>query len=511
MLAGRQLEFEDYLAILRRQRRLLIILATLGLGVGYLLARVLPKRYTSKTLVLVQEPTVSESYVKPVVTADDLDQRLASMQEQILSRTRLQHIIEKFGLYKEDINRRPMEELVERLRKLITITPLKPMAETRSRSLPGFDVSVTASTAKLAQEICVEVTKMYMEQNLHLHQQQAEDTTQFLTNQLNQAKSELDAQDAKLAAFKSRHIGQLPDNEQTNMNLITGLIPQLEAATQALNRAEQDKAFTQSLLSQQLTTWKASQEGKDPRTLEEQLNKLQTDLATLRTHDTDDHPDVVRTRNDIAQLKKEIAAAAAKEGGDQSEPQNAKVPVAEPPQIQQLRAQLHQYELAIRQKSDEQNQLQKQLKDMQARIQLSPVVEQEFKALTRDHQTALDFYNDLLKKRNQSEMATDLERRQEGEQFRVLDPPSLPEKPSFPNRLIFSLGGFAGGLALGAGFALVLEWRDKSLRTERDIELWLRVPTLALIPSMEPSVGKALRTVRAATAKRNLTTLTISS
>jgi len=123
-------------------------------------------------------------------------------------------------------------------------------------------------------------------------------------------------------------------------------------------------------------------------------------------------------------------------------------------------------------------------------VQLSPMIQQEFKGLTRDHQTALDFYNDLLKKRNESEMATELERRQQGEQFRVLDPPSLPERPSFPNRPLFSLGGLGAGLTVGLGLAQLAESRDRSMRTKRDVELYLGVRPLVLIPSADQATGK---------------------
>ena len=119
---------------------------------------------------------------------------------------------------------------------------------------------------------------------------------------------------------------------------------------------------------------------------------------------------------------------------------------------------------------------------MQSKLQLTPAIAQEYKALTRDYQTALNIYNDLLKKQSDSEMATDLERRQQGEQFRVLDPPSLPQRPTFPNRRVFGLGGFAGGLAFGLAIVFALEAQDTTFRTERDVEPMLKLPTLAMIP-----------------------------
>ncbi len=487
MIGHRQLTFDDYLAILRRRRWVLAIPAVLGAVIAYLISLTLPNQYTSQTLVLVTQPTVPESYVKPVVT-EDLNQRLATMQEQILSRSRLEPIIQRFGLYKDEINRVPMEDLVNRLRKTIVVTPVEPMAETRARDLPGFYVNVTANDGRLAQEICAEVTSMFMEENLRLRQEQAEDTTQFLSKQLEGAKAKLDEQDEKLAVFKRRYIGGLPEDEQTNLGLLTGLNTQLDTANQALSRAQQDKSFTESMLSQQMAAWQASQSGHNPQTLEKDLSDLQNQLVSLQARYTDDHPDVIKVKNDIAQLKKKLAAIDAQNASD-AQKQNEK-PAAEPAQIQQLRAQIHQYEQIIREKSAQQEEIQQQIKLYQGRVQLSPMVEQQYKQLTRDYQTALDLYNDLLRKRSQSAMATDLERRQQSEQFRVLDPASLPQKPSYPNRPLFALGGLGGGLALGIGIAFVLEMRDTTLRTERDVEFFLKVPTLALVPSVDLGIPK---------------------
>src|SRR5712692_6574534 len=251
MTLQRELTLQDYLPILRRKHRMIIIPAILGALAGYLICLALPAKYTSHTAVLVEQPTVPDNYVKPVVS-EDLNQRLASMQEQILSRTRLQHLIEQFGLYGNATKRVPMEDAVEQLRKAISVTPLNPMAGTRSAELPGFNVDVTLGEGRLAQQICKEITSMFMEQNVHLRQQQAEDTTQFLAKQLDDAKAKLDDQDAKLAELQSRYVGELPEDDKTNLTLLAGMTPQLEAATQALNQAQQDKAFTESLLNQQL-------------------------------------------------------------------------------------------------------------------------------------------------------------------------------------------------------------------------------------------------------------------
>ncbi len=486
----RELELNDYIAILRRKWLIILSLALLGGGLGYGLTRVLPKRFTSQTLVLVAQPTVPGDYVKPVVS-EDTNQRLASMQQEILSRTRLEPVIQQFGLFGANANQVSMEELVDRLRKTVTVTPIEPMTETKSQGLPGFTIGVTFENPHLAQQICSTITSMFMEENLRLRQQQAEQTTQFIAQELDDAKSKLDGEDAKLAVFKRRYLGSLPDEQQANLNLLMGFTSQLDAVTQELSRAQQDKAFAESVLGQQLSAWQATQNGQNPETFDKELSALQAQLTELESKYTDDHPDVIRMKNDIDTLKKKMADA-----DDQKKvvaDTVTKEPV-EPTQIQALRAQIHQYGQLIRQKSAQQEELQQQIKLYQERVQSSPAIEQEYKELTRGYTTALDFYNDLLKKRDQSAMATDLERRQQGEQFQVLDPANLPAEPSFPKKSLFSLGGLGGGLGLGLALAFWLELQDTSLRNGRDAETLLQLPVLASIPEISELPSKKTTT-----------------
>jgi polysaccharide chain length determinant protein (PEP-CTERM system associated) len=451
---------------------------------AYTISLFLASRYTSETVVLVEEPAVPESLVKPVISGD-ANQRLATMQEQILSRTRLQQIIEKFGLYKEEASRISMEDMVALLRKSITVSPVRAMAETRASGLPGFTVSVMANQAYTAQQICTEITSFFMQQNVLIRERRAEDTTDFITRQLTDSKRKLDAQDAKLADFQRRYMGELPDQMQTNFSLLTGLSTQLEATSQALNRAQQDKMFIQNILDQQpLVRTAVSAAPADPDILQKQLENLQSRLATLQPQYTDAHPDVRRLKKDIAQLQRKIEEESANR---KSQPPVAEkdVVVAETPRVQQLRAQLYQINRTIEEKTAEQSRVQQEISKLQSKLQLTPAIAQEYKALTRDYQTAVNVYNDLLKKQSDSEMATDLERRQQGEQFRVLDPPSLPQKPTYPNRRVFGVGGFMGGLAFGLAIVFALELQDTTLRTERDVERILKLPTLAMIPLLE--------------------------
>jgi polysaccharide chain length determinant protein (PEP-CTERM system associated) len=482
-MTQRELTPGDYLAMFRRRWVLITVFAVIGAPLAYGISLFLPSKYVSQTLVLVDQQTVPTEFVRPVDTTN-ISQRLSSMQQQILSRTRLEPMIRQFGLYAKDVNSTSMDTLVVRLQKSIEVTPVQPMAQTQATNLPGFFVNVTLDNPRTAQQVCTAITSMFIEQSLSLRQQHSKDTTQFLSQQLLDAKAQLDQQDAKLATFKSRYIGALPDEEQANLNLLTGLTSQLDAATQALARAQQDKSFAESMVAQQLAAWQESQGGRNPDTLDQQLGVLQTQLASLEARYTEDYPDVIKTKNDIASLQKKIAENEGPKGvTDATKSPRSSI---EPLQITQLRAQVHSFEQVIVEKTKEQEQIKQQIRLYQDRIQSSPVVEEQYKELTRGYQTALDSYNDLQKKRDQSAMATELDRQQEGEQFRVLDPANLPDTPSFPNRPLFALGGLAGGLGLGLGLAFLLEMRDTSMRTERDIEFVLRLPVLAMVPEIAP-------------------------
>ena len=459
-------------------------LGAIGLGATF----VLPKRYTSETMVLVEQPSVGPEYVKPVVT-EDLNHRLASMKEQILSRTRLQPIIEKFGLYAEVRGRVHIEDLVERLRTAVEIKPLEPTPGTQSRQLPGFYVDVTFDSPQIAQQICTEITSMFLEQNARERKQQANETTSFLSKQLEEAKKNLDDQDAKFAQFKRQYLGSLPEEEQSNLNILTGMNAQLEANTQALSRAHQDKAFNESLIGQQEANWKASQTGQNPETAEQQLGALQDQLTSLQARYTSEHPDVIKLKSQIEELKKRMAGAPK---NNPSASGSTQASAAEPPQIQQLRAKLRQDDMNIADLTKRQSQIQDEIRQLQSRVQASPMVEQQMKELTRNYQTAQDFYNDLLKKRQNAGVAGDLESQQESEQFRVLDPPSMPDRPSFPKKAYFAGGGLGGGLALGLAILCLIAMGDKSMHTERDVELALKLPVLALVPVLEAlSQGKS--------------------
>ena len=483
MMGHRQFGWDDYVAIWHRRRRWIVLPLILGPVLLYVIALLLPSRYESDTLVLIQRQIIPNNLVQSTVT-QDLNGRVVSLQQQVLSRTRLEPLIKRYELFKDEAAGQPMELLVEELRKAITLTPVKPIVRSRDETLPGFSIGVTLSTARSAQQVCADLTSMFIEENLRQREQSARGTTNFLQSQADDAKRQLDEQDAKLADFKRRHIHELPDEAQTNLKLLDSLNGQLQSTTQTLSRLQQDRTYTESLLAQQVAAWKAALATGDkaaPQTLEQQLTAMQNMLDTLEAQYTQDYPDVVKLKAEIAQVKKKLHDQGP--GPETKTEAEAQRPSgSEPPHIQQLRSALRAYGDAIGAQSKTQQRLQEQIELLQSRIQMIPVVEQEYKEITRDYQTAQGFYNDLLKKKNESGMATDMEQRQQGEQLIIMDPANLPESPTFPNRPLFALGGLGGGFFLGLILAWLLEMRDKSLRNEKDIEACLGLPTLAMVP-----------------------------
>lgn len=476
MLGHRELTMQDYIRILKRRFWIILVCAVAFLGVGLGLTRIIPARFVSQTLVIVQQQQVPKDYVEPVIT-ENLDSRLASLREQILSRSRLEPIIQRYSLFANSKN--TMDDRVELTRKAIKVTPISSGEKTMS----GFYISFSAPSARTAQQVCSEITSLFLSESISAREQSAEGTTAFLSQQLADAKRTLDEQDAKLAAFQEKYLGRLPGQEQSNLSTLQALTTQLDAATQSLNRMQQDETFIEAVIAQQTSDLQRTDpaSGVTADTLQSELRTLIAQKKELEALYTPDYPDVVALSHKIAEKQKDIALASA-------HPPPAKAAVAisrpNPPQLQQARAQLRGIQQSIANQKREQARIAQQVRSYEARIESSPAVEAQFKQITRDHETALQFYNTLLTKMNASSMATDLERRQQGEQFQVLDAANLPQEASFPNPKVFASGGFAAGLCLGMFIVAVLEYRDTTLRDERDIFAFTKLPTLALIPHM---------------------------
>jgi polysaccharide chain length determinant protein (PEP-CTERM system associated) len=487
-MENRELNIDDYLAMLGRRLKVILIPALLAPLAGFAISYAFPAKYASQSLVLVEAAKIPDAVVQQVFT-EDLAQHIATIQQRVLSASRLKPMIDRIGLAKNGQN---MEDVADNIRLNMTIEPVvTDLSEVglagrrkpgQSRSpVPGFYVIYTASNAGEAQQICSDLTSMLLKEDFQARDDVTQGTTLFLTKQVEDAKQSLDDLDKRLAAFKDQHMGRLPGDEDNNMKILMGLNSQLDANTQTLNRATQDKSYAESLLAQQISTWKTAQSANNPQTLQQQLSQLQAQLIDLQGKYTDDHPDVIKTRTDIAEVKKKLAEVndATAKGTDSA---NDKESGTEPPEIKQLRLQIHQYQDLIAQTNRDQKKLQEEIAVYQSRVAASPAIEEQYKELARDYDNAQKVYQDDLAKQSTSKMATQAEQQQQGEQMVLLNPATLPDSPSFPNRLFFAGGGLGAGLGLGLGLALWLELRDKCIRSETDAEAALGLPMLVAVP-----------------------------
>jgi polysaccharide chain length determinant protein (PEP-CTERM system associated) len=486
MIQNREYTMDDYLAIFRRRAKLIMIPMLLGPLAGFFVSYAFAPKYTSQSLVLVEGQKVPENMVQPVVS-EDLTQRVATLQQQVLSANDLAVVINRVYPGKS-----PQESslIVDTIRNNMTMEPVitnltdigggKKKAGNGS-PVPGFYVEYKASNPREAQQVCNELTSLLLSENLKSIQAAATGTSDVLNKGIEDAKRNLDDFDAKLAAFKKQYVGQLPGDEENNMKILMGLNSQLEANTQTLNRAQQDKSYAESVMSQQLATWKSSQSSTNPVTLERQLSDLQTQLLELQAKYTEDHPDVIKTKADIAEVKKKLAEinSASAETGDAA---NTKASAGEPPEIQRLRLELHQYSELIATATRDQKRLEQEIATYQGRVSLSPTVEEQYKLLTRDYDNAQKNYQDLLAKKSSADETVRMINQSQGESMVQLNPADLPDAPSFPNRLLFAGGGLGAALAVGFALAIWIELRDTAIRGEADAEAALELPMLASVP-----------------------------
>jgi succinoglycan biosynthesis transport protein ExoP len=480
-----------YLGIVRRRHLQFLIPLFLGWALVWSASWVLPPRYQSTTLILVEQPTMPKDYVTPNVN-DDLQDRMQSITQQILSRTRLLHIIDQLNLYIEPHSQPSPDQKVVRMRKDIDIELVK---DARNQ-ITAFNVSYSSRDPHLAQQVTSELTNLFINENLEVRQQQSEDTTKFLESHLEAARKTLSDQEDKIRQFKGEHPGELPTQVGSNLQILAGLQSQLQTEEDALNTAKQQRVYLETLVGQYRSlqgTAKSSGSvlGGLPAVTEE-LEKLRAQLADLQSHYTDRHPDVRKLKQQIAETEKTrdqiIADLKAKESAPadpnaNTTPDPSTITDASSPMVTlQGQQQSNRVEISNRERAVA--DLKAKVIDYQARLNQEPVREQQLSDLTRGYEQSKANYDDLLKKKNESAMATSMELLQQGERFRIIDAPSLPVKPEFPNRLKFCGMGLGIGLALGVVVAGAFEMTDDRIHDEKQLQKLLPVAVISEIPAV---------------------------
>jgi polysaccharide biosynthesis transport protein len=500
-------ELGRYLDIVRRRHMIFLILLFVGWITVWGSSWLLPARYKSSTLILVEEPAMPKNYVVPNVE-DNLQDRLQSISEQILSRSRLLLIIDKLHLYQGKGQPSTPDGRVEMMRK--DIGEIELVRDPQSQSITAFRVNYSASDPHTAQRVTSELTNLFIDENLNVRERESENTTQFMESQLAAARASLAEQDAKVRAFQAAHEGELPTEDASNLQILSGLQAQLQNEQDALNAARQQSVYHQSLIEQYraLNGTRRTTTGGGPTGLEgidQQLDALKSKLQNLKTRYTDRYPEVQQVEGEIADTEKarERLIASLKKSSDNKENSaNVQAQTIEDPAqnapLLQLESQLKADQLEISNRQAAIENLKSRIGQYQGRLSGEPAVSQQLADLTRGYEQSQQNYNELLKKESDSQMATSMEQMQEGERFMMIDPPSLPLRPDFPNRLKMCEAGLGVGLALGLLVVVLLEFRDDRLYSDREIEKLLPALEICEIPEIPDAAETRRRKLRAA-------------
>ena len=503
MIPGKKYKPEDILAIAWRHRWLLA-LPLLVTGVGATLyAYSLPARWMSTALIQVVPQRVPESYVRSTITAR-IEDRLESIRQLILSRTRLEALIQEFNLYPEQRAAGLMQDVVDHMRN----------ADIRTEIVKGdvFQVSYESGNPRLAMRVTERLAGLFIEENLRDRAALALSSSRFLEGQLGQVRQRLEETEKKLAAYRRNYAGQLPDQVETNLSAVASAQMQLQNIMQGLAQARDRRLLVQRQIADVMQGPGDSSApapvspNADPGsvstsgTAADQLEAARRQVAQMELRLKPEHPDMIRARRALTELERKAEQESLQQPLSPTASSPAMVNPADTARrnrVRDLQAELQSLDRQIASYQSEEARVRGLAGTYQSRVEAAPMRETELIALTRDYQTISQQYSQLLAKNEDAKMAADLEQRQSGEQFRLLEPARMPERPFSPNRPRLMFMGVALGVAFGCALVLLLEYRDRSLRTDEDVMLALALPVLAVIPRMTN------RRERSATRRRN--------
>ena len=466
------------------RRRWWIIAVLVGIwGIAWTLSWVLPARYTSRTTILIEEPQVPEHYVQPNVSSD-VQERLQTLTERILSRARLRQIILDLNLYAAERRSLRADDLVGQMRRQVKVDTIRSAG--RNPGLAAFTVSFAGNSPALAQQVTNRLVSLFIQENVRRREAQSEQAAQFLRAQLEQARARIEQQETRLREFKAQYLGQLPSQVSANVAVLEALNGRVAHASEALNRAEQQKLYWNSLL-RQYREMQGLQDGSAsepptflPPVLGTELSRLKMQLAELQTRQTARHPDVIALRNRIARTEKLKRQMEQQMAGKGIEPSAATSPA-----MAQIVSQLQANELEIATRKEEIAAANREVQGMQARLNNAPLREQQLADLTRDYDQLRAYYESLLAKKDQVQLAANLESEQQGERFSVLEPPTLPVNPDFPNRFKFSVAGLVLGTLLGLATAYGRELLDDHIHSGQQVQTLTGGTVLVSIPPVQ--------------------------
>ena len=515
----------DYLEILRRRKKQVLRTAAAVFALSVVLAFAIPPVYRSSATILIEQQQVPQDLVQSTVTGY-INQRLQIIQQRVLTNANLLQVAQKFDLYsgKEKSESRE-KKVVAQLRHGIKVEPVSanvtdPRSGASQTATISFTLSYDADSPEVAQQVAGELAQLFLNENVRIRTQQAESTSGFLSEEEERLGANLAELEAKLAAFKERNTGRLPELMNLNMSQLERTQRELEDTERQIYNLEERKLLLQGQLAQvepyaglnspggrlrvaqteylsamskyspdhpdvvrarreveALKMEAGVQDGRD--TIEAEYKKVRAELAAAREKYAEDHPDTIRLKNSLARLEAKLKAAPASEQvGFALKPDN--------PAYIALLTQLDTVNLNLKAAKEQRARTKEMASDYERRVVQTPKVEQEGLSLQREYDSASKKYREVKQSQMGAEMAVELEKGQRGGRFSLLEPPELPDSPRMPNRRAFILLGLVLGFGCGIGYASYAEYMDRTIRGSRSVRAVLRTPPLAVIPYISP-------------------------
>lgn len=476
----------DYLEIGQR-RKWWIILPALAIFIcTIVVVHRIPDTYRAQTLILVNPDQEPNSYATSTVKTSISD-RLSTLQEEILSPTWLQQLIDNLGLYPELRGHLSDREIISDMQKSITVDVANPAGGRLNTLSIAFHGRNPQEVAKVTNELA----DLFIQENSKVLDQQSGDTADFLTSQLADMKKQVDAKQQEIQQVKSRYILDLPESQQYHLQSLTNLQDQLRASQDHAAQAQQEKVLLETMSANNTPTLDLDQFGNAPSPYDAQIQKLEVDLATQRLRYGPSYPDVRKQQAELDALKaKAAAAAAARKQPEVPDPAAVATGKQRNPV---LAAQLQKLDQQITDETRQQAELQQQIDLHVQKLERVPLFEQQISGIVRDYDALNGHYSNLLDRKLSAEMASALESRQKAERFVVLDKAQVPSVPFSPNRQLLYLGGFIGGLLGGLCLAVLMEMTDESVRSEKEAARILGRPVLAGVPRILSKKEQTLR------------------
>jgi protein tyrosine kinase modulator len=484
----------DYRRLFLRQKWL-IVFVTLGVALATaVVVYFIPNSYKAKTVILVDSQKVPDAYVRSTVSSSAVD-RLATLREQVLSATRLGQVLDEMQLYPELRAKESQQDLITQMRKDIDvqIEGTNRLNE-NDHSFAAFSISFESRNPVEAARVTNRLASLFIEQNIKAREQQVLGTADFLNREVDDAKKNLDTEEEKIRQLRTAYSSELPASENLHVQAINSLQLELRGEMDAVNRAQQLKVFLQSQLRETPPIVNLDQ-AKPPELsgLQTLLGDEQGQLDELRRRYGADFPDVVKKEMEVQELKKRIAEVEKNN--------SQKLLLNTPPAQAQNPVLQTQIDLADQQiKKDEQRiaEIKQEIDFHESKLEKIPLYEQQMGSVMRDYDVARDEYMHLLDRKFDADMSADLESRQKGERFVVLDPAQVPDKPASPNRPLINLLSLPAGLLLGLVATVGKELFDPTVKTEQEVLSQLGTKLFGEIPWLPTAQEKRRLLVRAA-------------